>query len=199
MFRALICLMLLPFPSAAAEEYTWWVDPCNAEAAKATGCQANDPELARWAFEAWQRESKGTLTFRKSATEQHARIRLRWANGQGSLYGETQPLQVDGKQGAVIYVLPDTHMLGREIDAATRTDQLLRDSIVYLTCLHESGHALGLPHTAAFADIMYTFRYGGDIVGYFTRYRNLLKTRNDIPKFAGISDADRVALLAVTR
>ena len=71
-----------------------------------------------------------------------------------------------GRQArGIIYVLPDTRMLGRDIEAATRADHLLRDSIVYLTCLHESGHALGLPHTAAFADIMYTFRYGGDIVG----------------------------------
>jgi hypothetical protein len=183
----------------AAEEYTWWIDPCTPAAAAATGCQTDDPELGKWAFETWQRESGGALTFRKSGTEAHARIRLRWANGQGSLYGETQPVDVDGKRGAIIYVLPDTRMLGRDIEAATRADHLLRDSIVYLTCLHESGHALGLPHTAAFADIMYTFRYGGDIVGYFGRYRQLLKSRADIPNNSGISDADRRALKEALR
>jgi hypothetical protein len=103
---------------------------------------------------------------------------------------------VDGKRGAIIYVLPDTHALGREIDAATRTDRLLREGIVYLTCLHESGHALGLRHTAAFADIMYSFGYGGDIVAYFERYRQLLKKRADIPAYSGISDADRIAIRA---
>ena len=56
----------------------------------------------------------------------------------------------------------------------------LRDTIVYLTCLHESGHALGLVHTRAFADIMYSFQYGGDITAYFERYRVQLKMRADI-------------------
>jgi hypothetical protein len=41
---------------------------------------------------------------------------------------------------------------------------------------------------------MYSFRYGGDIVEYFQRYRRLLKTRGDIAAHSGISDADRKAL-----
>jgi hypothetical protein len=170
----------------AAEEYTYWIDPCTATAATATRCEPGDPELGKWALEAWARESDGALTFRKSETEAHARIRLRWANGQGSLYGETQPITVDGKRGATIYVLPETGRPGG--------DPLLRDTIVYLTCLHESGHALGLAHTAGFADIMYNFRFGGDLVEYFARFRRMLKTRADIAKHAGVSDADRVAL-----
>ena len=51
--------------------------------------------------------------------------------------------------------------------SACNDDKLLRDAIVYLTCLHETGHALGLQHTDAFADIMYSFQYGGDIDGIF--------------------------------
>lgn len=178
----------------AAEEYTYWVEPCTPEAAAATSCSPGDEELGAWAFAAWQRESNGALTFSKSPTEAHARIRIHWANGAMNLYGETQPAMVDGRKGAVIYVLPDTRSLGPDIDRATRTDRLLRDAIVYLTCLHESGHALGLEHTAQFADIMYSFRYGGDIVEYFERYRRRLKTRGDIPAHSGISEADRKAL-----
>ena len=48
-----------------------------------------------------------------------------------------------------IYVLPSV---------APTADALLRETIVYLTCLHESGHAFGLPHTRNFADIMYSFQ-----------------------------------------
>jgi hypothetical protein len=177
----LTCATLLP----AAEEYSWWIEDCPAAAGKSTGCEAGDPELARWAMEAWQRESGGAIVLKRSATEEHARLRLHWANGTSNLYGETEPVMVDGRRGANIYVLPSV---------APGADPLLRDAIVYLTCLHESGHALGLAHTRAFADIMYSFQYGGDIPAYFGRYRNLLKTRGDIAAHAGISDADRVAL-----
>jgi predicted Zn-dependent protease len=81
-----------------------------------------------------------------------------------------------------VYVLPPPE---------NRQDPLLRDTIVYLTCLHETGHALGLQHTAAFADIMYSFQYGGDIPEYFGRYRRLLLARGDIRKHAGMSADDR--------
>ncbi len=181
LFLVLVCATLLP----AAEEYSWWIEDCPAATGRSTGCEAGDPELARWAMEAWQRESGGAIVLKKSATEEHARLRLHWANGTSNLYGETEPVMVDGRRGANIYVLPSV---------APGADPLLRDAIVYLTCLHESGHALGLAHTRAFADIMYSFQYGGDIPAYFGRYRNLLKTRGDIALHSGISDADRVAV-----
>ncbi len=76
------------------------------------------------------------------------------------------------------------------LPVACKDDLLLRDSIVYLTCLHELGHALGLPHTQDFRDIMYYFGYGGDIVYYFTRYRMQLRSRSDIASVSGLSDAD---------
>ena len=182
--RYLLVSLALAFV-CGAEEYTYWIDPCPPDAAKATSCEPGDPELARWALEAWQRESGGAVTFKKSPAAEHARIELRWANGTSSLYGETEPVMVDGKPGSVIYVLPSV---------APGADRLLRDAIVYLTCLHESGHALGLRHTAAFADIMYSFQYGGDISEYFGRYRRQLKTRDDIRAHSGISEADRTAI-----
>jgi hypothetical protein len=184
---ALTFATLLP----AAEEYSYWIQPCPPDTAKSTSCEAGDPELGRWALEAWRRESGGLIALRKIDSEEHARLRLHWANRTLNLYGETEPIMVDGKRGANIYVLPSV---------APGADPLLRDAIVYLTCLHESGHALGLGHTRAFADIMYSFQYGGDIPAYFGRYRELLKIRADIPAHSGISDADRAALrLAVKR
>ena len=180
-----LCLCLCLNACCAAEQYSYWIEPCTPEMAKSTTCEPGDPELGRWALEAWQRESNGAVTFTKSESENHARILLRWANGTTSLYGETQPVVVDGKPGSIIHVLPGI---------TAGADQLMRDAVVYLTCLHESGHALGLPHTAAFADIMYSFQYGGDIAGYFQRYRQQLKKRADIPLHSGISDADRAAI-----
>ena len=192
--RLLILCLATAGHGTGVENYTYWADPCTAAAERATACEPGDTELARWAFEAWQREAGGRLVFTPADSESGARIRLHWANGQGNLYGETRPVLVNSRRGAEIYVLPDTRLLGRDIDAASRADRLFRDSVVYLTCLHETGHALGLEHTAKFDDIMYTFRYGGDIAAYFGRYRKLLKTRPDIRLFSGVSGADRAAL-----
>jgi hypothetical protein len=67
---------------------------------------------------------------------------------------------------------------------------LWRDENVYLTCVHEIGIALGLPHTRDFRDIMYFFRYGGDIGEDFTRYRRQLKSRGDLRAVSALSAAD---------
>ena len=173
--------------AGAAEHYTYWVEPC---ARADTGCRAGDDELAGWAFEAWQKASNGALEFRRVEDRAHARIRVLWASAQQGLYGETQRIQVDGKPGAEVYVLP--------APLGPRDDRLMRDAVVYLTCLHETGHALGLAHTAAFDDIMYSFQYGGDIPEYFGRYRRKLATREDIRKNSGLSEADRRHLLQAT-
>lgn len=164
----------------------YWIDPCPSKSAP--DCQAGDPELAQWALEAWQSASGGALRLERSSKLETAHIRVFWASGASGLYGEARPIVVDGVRGAEVYVLP-------EIARSDDRDPLLRDAIVYLTCLHETGHALGLPHTAAFADIMYSFQYGGDIAEYFGRYRRQLAARADIRKHSGISEADRKRLL----
>jgi hypothetical protein len=111
---------------------------------------------------------------------------VHWVAGE-DLYGETRPVIVDGRPGAEIYILP-------EGNGPAGADALLRDAIVYLTFVHEAGHALGLPHTANFEDIMYSFQFGGDIAAYFDRYRRLLRVRSDIARHSGLSDGDRKAL-----
>ena len=73
----------------------------------------------------------------------------------------------------------------------------LRDSVVYLTCLREIGHALGLAHTRDFRDIMYFFGYGGDIVAYFDRYRSQLRSRADIAAVSGLSERDVTRLNSI--
>jgi hypothetical protein len=154
-----------------------------------TGYRSSDRELARWAFDTWQRSAGENLRF-QAASESNARVRLYWVEPNDRQYGEMRPLVVGGQRGAALFIQPDVESLGPDIARRARADALLRDSIVYLTCLHELGHALGLTHTRDFRDIMYYFGYGGDVVEYFGRYRAQLRTRNDIATMSGLSDAD---------
>jgi hypothetical protein len=174
--------------AAQAASLHYWVQPCEpAERSPESRCRPGDSELAQWALAAWQAASDGRLTLEKTADLEAAHIRIYWATANQGLYGEARPILVKGVRGAEVYVLPG-------IVPAGESDTLLRDAIVYLTCLHETGHALGLSHTARFADIMYSFQYGGDITEYFNRYRRLLKARSDIRKHSGMSDEDRQRL-----
>ena len=159
------------------------------------GFRASDPELARWALRAWERAANGGLELRP-APEEKARIRLYWVTGNGS-YGEMRPIRVAGKRGAAMFVRPVDGALGPGIAARVAEDPLLRETILYLTCLHELGHAFGLTHTREFTDIMYSFRFGGDIEGYFARYRRGLRQRSGIRRRSGLSSQDERRLRAL--
>lgn len=160
-----------------------------APAEPGSGYRDGDAELATWALEAWARNASGSLRF-EPGEESTALLRVYWVPANFGLYGEMRPLVVDGQRGAAVYIRPDTDALGPEIGRRAREDPLFRDAIVYLTCLHEFGHALGLEHTADIADVMYFFGYGGDIPGFFARYRDQLESRDDIARTAGLSDGD---------
>jgi hypothetical protein len=154
------------------------------------GYRDSDRELATLALQAWSRESSGKLKFAAATGPQNALIRFRWISQNEGLYGETQRVQVNGKVGAVVYVMPQVSAQGEPIASRALQDNLLRDTIVYLTCVHELGHAIGLAHTRKFEDIMYFFGYGGNIVDYFMRYRGKLQSRLDISKYSGLSAGD---------
>ncbi len=175
---------LLAASLALTADFTYWIEPR----------VGGDAELAEWALRAWESKSDGSLRMVRSPTREAAQLRVIWVNGRDGLYGEARPIVVNGKRGAELYVRPTMDGLGAEIEAASRKDPLLRDAIVYLTCLHESGHGLGFPHTAGFDDIMYSFGHGGDIVEYFGRYRRKLTVRADIKKNTGLSPFDEETL-----
>ena len=182
--RPSISLLLLAAGLGAAADTSFYLSPCTDPN---TGCEAGDLDLARWSLQSWQTASQGQLHFVETKDESSALFRFVWASPSGGLFGETVPIDVHGQRGAEIYIVNTTRGLA---------DRLLRDTIVYLTCLHESGHALGLSHTDQFADIMYYFGFGGDINEYFGRYRRKLAMREDIRKNSGLSPADIRRLLA---
>jgi len=190
----LIGLLLVLAGAASAETYTYWIEPCRHPE---SGCETNDAQLAEWAFSAWHKASGGSLDFVTSPLSK-ARIRLYWAaNGSNGLYGETRAIEVDGKHGAELNVRPALSGLGQKIEEEGTNDRLFRDSVVYLTCLHELGHALGLPHTHQFGDIMYSFEYGGNILEYFSRYRRKLHSRDDFVRHSGLSSEDEKHMVAL--
>jgi hypothetical protein len=169
-----------------------------AEGTGEAGYRRSDRELAQWAFEAWER-SAPTRVRLQPAAESSALVRLYWAESKNGQFGETRPLMVDGRRGAAVYIRPDLDALGETIARHASADFLLRESIVYLTCLHELGHAFGLAHSRNLDDVMYSLRFGGDIVRYFVRYRQQLRTRNDIAVTTGLSESDIRRLAASYR
>ena len=184
---------------AASQQDAWRLDVSGpltyfiGEGSQESGFKQADRTLAEWALEAWGRQADPPLHM-VPGPEASAIIRVYWVGAGGGLYGEMRARRVEGRLAADVFVRPDTDALGPEIASRARLDPLFRDTVVYLTCIHELGHAFGLPHTSAFADIMYSFQYGGDIGAYFMRFREKVEEWDDIRQASPFSDADGGAL-----
>jgi hypothetical protein len=129
-------------------------------------------ELVARAMKTWTTAAAGAFTLQRTLLANDAGIRI-YFNGAGGNYGETRPhITANG--------LIDAAIVNIAADAPIEVDPLTRDIIVYLTALHEIGHAVGLEHTRNFDDIMYLFRQPGDGPRYFGNYRKLLRSADDI-------------------
>jgi len=148
-------------------------------------------QLVEKALKTWTTASGGAFSLQRTFVADSAGIRI-YFNGAGGNYGETRP-HLDGKG------LIDAAEVNIAADAPIEVDPLTRGIVVYLTALHELGHALGLEHTRNFDDIMYLFRQPGDGVRYFGNYRKLLKSADDIgaATATGLSAYDVEALRAL--
>ena len=74
---------------------------------------------------------------------------MRFAQVDG-IYGETAP-RINRATGAISSA---EVLIAGDIAGDARQQRI----VIYLTALHELGHALGLAHTAALDDVMYSFR-----------------------------------------
>ena len=164
-----------------------------AEGIERSGHQPGDTELAKWAFEEWARGIGGALRFEANADEGLSQIRLYWlpwaiaAPGKLSL-GETRPFRANGHSAALISIRPNAAMMNEDTARRMRQDALLRDTMVYVTCLHEIGHALGLSDSDDDVNIMWGG--GKQNLRVYQRYRQRLQTRASIVRASWLSNDD---------
>jgi hypothetical protein len=154
------------------------------------GAPADSDSLVDRALATWTRAAEGRFVLQKIAVREQSVVRVRFARADG-IYGETSP-HVDRTTG----LIGSAEVL---IAGDVAGDAVEQRIVIYLTALHELGHALGLPHTNAFDDIMYSFRRPDDGRRYFGAYRRRLRASDDIgtERATGLSPADLAALSAL--
>ena len=175
-------------PSAAQSAPIHWPRGGSiAVAIDRTQAPADGARLVERAMRTWTEAAEGRFTLTTARADTRPAIHVRFVPS-GDVYGETRPA-VDRRTGLI--AAADV-----AINAEPSGDVMTQQIVVYLTALHELGHALGLPHTDDFSDIMYSFRRADDGERYFGAYRRRLRSTADIgsPSATGLSPADVAAL-----
>ena len=140
-----------------------WIDPA--------GAPKGGDELVERAMKTWTTAADGRFRLNRTATKDPAGIRVHFFTRDWR-YGMTEA-RPDPRTG----LITEAEVV---IAADADGDALDRQIVVYLTALHELGHALGLSHSADIADIMYLFRQPGDGERFFGTYRKRLRSADDI-------------------
>ena len=146
--------------------------------------------LVERAMKTWSDALGEGLRLERARDRDSAALRVNFVAGD-HVYGEARP-RVD--RGAIVGA---DVFISRDLAAAG--DALEQQIILYLTALHEIGHALGLRHTDDFTTIMYSFRRPDDGARYFGAYRRRLRSAGDIgsERATGLAPADIDALRAL--
>lgn len=151
---------------------------------------AGGEALVGKALATWTRAAEGRFLLSPAAARGDAAIVVRFV-ASDAVYGETRP-HADAARRFIVSA-------DVAINAVVPPDPVDARIVVYLTALHEIGHALGLGHTDDPRDIMYSFRAPGDGERFFGRYRTSLASAEDIGGAAatGLSARDVAALRAM--
>ena len=118
-----------------------------------SGYRPGDDDLATWALQEWERASHGTIHFERTLDEAESLLRLFFLNPGPAKIGTSQRFMSMRRVRAMVTVRANVEVLVEPLGTLVKKDSLLRDTIVYLTCLHEIGHALGLPHSSSQDDV----------------------------------------------
>lgn len=151
-----------------------------------------DRQLAIWALEEWQRAA-GKIHFDGSNVEGRSLLRLYWVPWRAGELGVERTILSNRLPAAIVFIAPDVreNAVGSATARAVRADPLLRDTIVYLLCLHEIGHGLGLGHTADSNDVMHAGGRRDDNLRVFQQYRRRFSTRASMRTTNWLSNADK--------